>query len=150
MGEPVVDPAAAAAAVFISYRRGDSAGHTGRLSDSLERRLGSERLFRDIDDLEAGVDFPSALEQALAQCRAMLVVIGPTWSTMADEHGRRIVQDGDWVRAEVAAAITRADVMTIPVLVNGARLPSANELPADLHALLRRNALELSDTRLGL
>jgi hypothetical protein len=34
--------------VFISYRRQDSAGHTGRLFDRLQARVGRDRVFMDI------------------------------------------------------------------------------------------------------
>jgi hypothetical protein len=38
-------------------------------------------------------------------------------------------------------------VRVIPVLVQGAEMPQADELPDDLAALARRNAFELRDTR---
>jgi hypothetical protein len=39
---------------FISYRREDAAGYAGRLRESLERRLGTARVFRDVDTLRPG------------------------------------------------------------------------------------------------
>ena len=41
-------------ATFISYRREDAAGYAGRLRESLERRLGDARVFRDVDALRPG------------------------------------------------------------------------------------------------
>lgn len=96
------------AKVFISYRRDDSAGHTGRLFDSLEERFGNEAFFRDVEDLEPGVDFPAALDRALSVCDAMLVMIGPAWAAASSDRGRRLDQAGDFVRVEVAAARARA------------------------------------------
>jgi hypothetical protein len=64
---------------FISYRREDAAGYAGRLRESLQRRLGSERVFRDVDGLRPGQDFVDAIEASLAACRVMLVVIGREW-----------------------------------------------------------------------
>jgi hypothetical protein len=132
--------------IFISYRREDSGGHAGRLFDALGNRFGSARVFRDIEDLEPGVDFVDALDKALNQCAALLVIIGPGWSTAAGSTGRRLDQPDDFVRMEVAKALER-NVRVVPVLVAGATMPGTNELPENLHSLARRNAIELSDTR---
>lgn len=133
--------------IFISYRRGDSAGHSGRLFDALQRRFGAERLFRDLEDLEPGVNFPEALGRALSQCDVMLAMIGPTWVSASGSSGRRLEQKDDFVRLEVATGLARNDVRVIPVLVNGATMPLAVDLPEDLKGLPVRNAFELSDSR---
>ena len=52
----------------------------------------------------------------------------------------------DLVRLEIEAALTR-NVRVIPVLVEGARMPRAVELPASLKKLSSRQALELSPDR---
>jgi hypothetical protein len=132
--------------IFISYRRDDSGGHTGRLFDALSVRFGGARVFRDIEDLEPGVDFVDALDKALSQCDALLVIIGPGWSTAAGPAGRRLDQPDDFVRMEVAKALER-NVRVVPVLVAEATMPGTNELPENLRPLARRNAIELSDTR---
>jgi hypothetical protein len=77
----------------------------------------------------------------------MLVMIGPTWASVAGQQGRRLEQAADFVRTEVATALPRKDVLVIPVLLRGATIPAAEELPENLQALHRRNAFELSDTR---
>lgn len=46
-----------------------------------------------------------------------------------------------------SSARWRSDVEVIPVLVDGARMPSERELPDSLRALARRNACELTDGR---
>jgi Protein of unknown function (DUF1566)/TIR domain len=133
--------------VFISYRRGDSAGHTGRLLDSLDNRFGTEAFFRDLESLEIGGDFPAELEKALAGCSVVLVMIGPGWLTAQSGGVRRLDQQGDFVRQEVAGALARKDVRTIPVLVGGATVPSSSDLPEELRPLASRNAIEISDSR---
>ncbi len=65
--------------IFISYRRGDSAGYAGRLHESLERRLGDGHVFRDVDELEPGQDFVDAISARLRDCAACLVMIGSEW-----------------------------------------------------------------------
>jgi len=132
--------------IFISYRRDDSGGHTGRLFDALSSRFGGASVFRDIEDLEPGVDFVDALDKALNLCDVLLVIIGPGWSTAAGPAGRRLDQPDDFVRMEVAKALER-NVRVVPVLVAGATMPDTDELPENLRLLARRNAIELSDTR---
>ena len=52
----------------------------------------------------------------------------------------------DFVRVEIAAALER-NMRVIPVLFQGVSVPGAEELPAVLHRLARRNAMEVSDHR---
>lgn len=133
--------------IFLSYRRVDSAGRTGRLQDALEARFGRDKVFQDIESLDAGVDFPDAVDRILASCDAVLVMIGRDWSSVEEMKGRRLDQEDDLVRIEVASALKRDNVRVIPVLVDGAVMPKAEELPEDLRALVRKNAVELSDLR---
>jgi hypothetical protein len=136
------------ARIFISYRRNDSSGWVGRLASDLESRFGAGAVFKDIDTIEAGEDFVAVIEQALQSCSVVLVVIGPDWSSVQDKSGARRLHDpDDLVRLEVAKAIQRHDLRVIPVLVGGAGMPTANELPEDLRSLSRRNAFDLSDKR---
>lgn len=141
-----VKPRERSANIFISYRREDSAGHTGRLFDALSSHFAG-RLFMDVDTLEPGVDFVEAIEQAVGSCEALIVVIGREWLTIEDKAGRRRLDDpGDFVRLEVESALARK-IRVIPVLVEDAPMPGAEELPASLARLARRNAIELSDAR---
>ena len=133
--------------VFISYRREDSGGQTGHLFDDLKKRFGDNEIFRDLEGLDPGVEYPDALNRALTDCDVALVMIGGRWSTIAEPRGRRIDQPEDFVRMEVVKALGRKDVCVIPVLVGGAKLPQEQELPEDLRPLLRRNAFDLSDSR---
>lgn len=135
------------AGIFISYRRDESRHAAGRLADDLVDAFGSESIFRDIEGIEPGVDFKKALDKALGSCVVMLVLIGPRWLQMADDHGgRRLDQPGDWIRMEIATALAR-DTRVIPVLLEGATLPQQNELPEDMQPLVQRQAFELADAR---
>jgi hypothetical protein len=134
------------ARVFLSYRREDSAGHAGRLCESLERRLGKHQVFRDVDTIRAGEDFVNAIHARLHDCQAMLVLIGREWLDAADASGhRRLVQESDYLRLEVATALTRPDVLVVPVLVEGMAMPLAEDLPDTIRALGRRQAVSLRD-----
>ena len=67
-------------AIFISYRRSDSAHFAGRLYAELRAALGDDSLFMDIDKLRPGMNFKKHLEQTLDQCRLMLVVMPESMS----------------------------------------------------------------------
>jgi hypothetical protein len=133
--------------IFLSYRRSDSSGHAGRLADALEARYGRDAVFRDVESIEAGALFDEAIEQAVSNCRVFLPLIGDEWLDAAAPDGRRRLDDpADFVRREVAAALRRG-VPVIPVLLDGAPMPSEARLPPDLQPLARHHALELSETR---
>jgi hypothetical protein len=133
-------------AVFISYRREDSAGYAGRLHEELEERLGAQQVFRDVDTLRAGEDFEDAIRQRLSRSAACVVMIGPGWIKSQTTTGqRRLDQPGDYVVMEIAAALARPDVIVIPVLVGGAAMPGAGELPDAIKGLARRHAFTARD-----
>jgi hypothetical protein len=135
--------------IFINYRREIDAAAAGRLSDRLIQHFDRERLFMDIDHIEPGVDFVKALDDQVAKCGAFIAVIGPGWTDLKNAEGkRRLHQPNDYVRIEIESALKR-DIRIIPVLVDGARMPTAEELPRSLKALVRRNAVPLSHHRFG-
>ena len=133
--------------IFISYRRSDSAYIAGRLRDDLAEQFGDGLLlFRDIEDMPLG-SFPDEIAGAIRSCDAMLVVIGQTWLSVAGADGRRRLDDADdWVRREIASGLAQSKVV-VPVLVEGARLPAAGDLPEDLRALVSQQMVELPDAR---
>jgi hypothetical protein len=133
--------------VFISYRRADSGGWARGLHDELEERLGPGRVFRDVA-MQSGVDFHEHVESLLDRCDVLLAVIGRRWTTITDANRhRRLDTPDDLVRGEIARALQRPDVHVIPVLVDGATMPTEDELPPDLAPLSRRQSCELSDSR---
>ena len=132
--------------LFISYRRDDSQGFAGRLEDDLSRRFGDAQVFRD-REIPAGTDFASHLERHLAEAEVVLVVIGPNWLAARDAAGRRRLDaPKDWVRREIMLALA-TEVPVVPVLVGGAAMPAASELPTVLAPLAGRQAFVLSDRR---
>jgi TIR domain len=132
--------------IFIGYRRGDGAGWAGRLHADLRTRLGRDsEIFMDVDGIPPGEDFRAYIDRAIGQCDAFVAMIGPNWLDARDEQGRRRLDDpGDFVRLEIAAALNR-NIRVIPVLVGGARLPTAEELPEPLDRLVNRHAISLDN-----
>jgi len=87
------------ARIFLSYRREDSAGHTGRIFDHLSRSFGYGRVFMDVEGIEAGENFAKAIEEAIAGCDTVVAVIGKRWAgEAADSFGKQRIDDpGDFV-----------------------------------------------------
>lgn len=131
--------------VFISYRRSDTGGRAGRLRDALAHHVGDDRVFHDVTTLVPGTDFDEQIDTTIARCDVVLVVIGGRWLDEADATGaRRLDRPDDLVRHEVRTALTQGKRI-VPVLVDGARLPTAAELPDDIAPLVRRQAVRLHD-----
>ncbi|MBS4052861.1 MAG: toll/interleukin-1 receptor domain-containing protein [Methylomonas sp.] len=133
--------------IFISYRREDSAGYSGRLADRLALTFGDRQIFRDFEDINPGQNFAESILAGLSGADVFLVVIGPRWLQVTDHNGRRRLDNAeDFVRLEIETALQR-DIQIIPILVNGAKMPRTADLPTSLTTLIYRQALELSDSR---
>jgi hypothetical protein len=130
--------------IFISYRHADALPHARLLQVNLRERFPDAPVFVDLDSIEAGLDFGRVISDAVNASGVMVVLIGPQWATLADEEGRRRLDDpDDYVRFEIRTALKRC-LRVIPVLVEGAKPPRQQELPPDLRRLARLNALEMS------
>jgi hypothetical protein len=133
--------------IFISYRRDDSEGEAGRLSDDLAQTFREESVFMDVNAIQPGRDFRKAIDDSIRECSVLLAIVGREWLESKDALGRRRLDDEtDFVRLEIASALRR-DIPVIPVLVRGAKMPRAEQLPADLQELAYRNAVELTHAR---
>ncbi|MGH7846404.1 MAG: toll/interleukin-1 receptor domain-containing protein [Candidatus Binatia bacterium] len=133
--------------IFINYRRDDTSGYAGRMYDRLAKHFGADQIFMDIEHIDPGADFVEVINENVAACRALIVLIGPQWLTISDEAGgRRLDDPKDFVRVEVATALKR-NARVIPVLLKGAAMPRAQELPEPLALLSRRQAVAITDTR---
>jgi TIR domain len=131
--------------IFLSYRRGDVGGYAGRLADALHERMGVRNVFQDVLAIAPGQDYTAVIDRALDDSDALLAVIGPGWLGAATAQGsRRLFAPDDYVRLEIARALDR-DVRVVPVLVGGASLPAAAELPGALQRLAQRQAVVLHD-----
>src|SRR5215472_1281025 len=118
--------------IFISFRNGDDPFAAALVYRALADRFGVHTLFRSSDSLVPGQRWAETIWESHRASVAVVAVMGPRWLDIADERGeRRLLQDGDWVRAELATAFT-AGKPVIPVLVEGARRPKDTELPPDL------------------
>jgi TIR domain len=132
--------------IAISYRRDDSAAVTGRIFDRLVAHYGVGSVFRDIDNIPLGVDFREHINTMLSQTDITLVIVGKRWSGPQPRRRRRIDDPADPVRVEVETAL-RNGMPVVPVLVEGAAMPNAEQLPDSLKELVYRNGLEVDSGR---
>ncbi len=132
--------------VFLSYRRADSAGTAGRINDRLVASLEDDHVFLDVADIPPGDDYLVDLERQLKRADYVLVIIGRQWLTPGAIEGKRRIDDPkDVVRWEIQTALAN-HVTVIPVLVDGAAMPQAAELPDDLRSFALCNAVEVTHT----
>lgn len=139
---PAIPARSEAPRVFINYRRDDTTSE----ANSLFYRLLSEsiKVFRDKETLKLGMKFEQMIEATVGECNVLLALIGKNWLAAADDEGRRrLDNERDWVRIEIAEALRQGKTV-IPCLVNGARMPRRQELPPDLQELGAINCLEIT------
>ena len=133
--------------IFISYRRNDTEGEAGRLFDDLVSAFGENSVFMDVAAIEAGRDFRKVIDESVSTCGVLLAIIGKNWVDAKDDDGHRRLDDPtDFVRLETASALRR-DIPVVPILVRGAKMPRAEDLPEDLRDLAYRNCVELTHAR---
>lgn len=133
--------------VFICYRREDTAPYAGWLRQALVAEFGKDHVFMDIDTIAPGADFEEVIRNTLDRVDAVLVLIGPKWATLQHStNDRRLDNPDDFVRLEVEAGLRRR-IRVVPVLVGGGVVPRGDLLPEALRPLVRRQAVELSESR---
>lgn len=132
--------------IFISYRRDDAAGYARAIYEELTERFPPESVFMDVDAIEPGLPFDEVIRDAVGQCKVLLVLIGARWLAPGADGRSRLEDERDFVRLEISAALAR-DIRVIPVLLDGTPMPRESDLPQALHALVWRNAIELSNSR---
>lgn len=130
---------------FVSYRRGQSELAANMLKSGLTRKFGERAVFMDVGGIDSGDRWPRRLEEALSRCKAMLVVIGPSWLEATSSDGsRRLDSPGDWVRREVETGLANEDTAVVPVLHDGAEMPDPERLPDSLKPLTDCQAVRLT------
>jgi hypothetical protein len=130
--------------IYLSHRR-DDVGYATRIHDRLTQEFGVGAVFFDRADILPGADWHAEIERAVLESSAVVAVMGPGWqSPFSDKRA----PGSDWVATELALALERG-MPIIPVLVGEAVMPAEADLPREIAALSRRNALELRDDTLN-
>src|ERR1700683_1493879 len=110
--------------ITISYRRADSEAMTGRICDRLITHYGKQAIFRDIDDIPAGIDFRHHINEVLLKTNVLLAIVGPEWLGPSRGGLDRISEESDPVRVEGETALRRGGTV-ISVAVGETRMPSS-------------------------
>src|SRR5215470_13264642 len=138
-----IDPQPAAREhIFISYRRDDARGASGRLYDWLRIGFGRERVFRDVHSIGVG-KWRDKIDAALARSAVCVAVIGPRWANA--DNLPRLHDESDPVRHELIKALASNELTLVPTLVEGAKVPTTADLPPALQPLFEWNVLPVTD-----
>jgi hypothetical protein len=129
--------------IFINFRTGDQDMAAPFLHRHLESRFGAGTAFWS-KLIPPGADFSSELLRHAEGCMVMLALIGSGWLTIAGADGQPLLANpDDWVRREIAIALT-AGRRVVPVMLgNTRRLGEEDSLPADISALRRAEYRQL-------
>lgn len=128
--------------LLISYRRGDTRRETLRIYQRLCTEFGQENVAKDLRAQSPAATFQSRLAEVLVSHNLVLVVIGPDWISQRDERGNPKIRNyNDDVHVELRTALARDGITVVPILIEGAMMPSKEQLPTPLQDLVNKPAL---------
>lgn len=127
--------------IFISYRRADSSAAAHAIYGWLRTRLDADDLFFDVDSIPYGVDFRNHIRGSIIESALVLAIIGPKWAPSLKPKPWMFWKkpQQDFVRIELELAIENG-IPVLPVLVEGAQVPSLDMLPSHIGSMLYNNA----------
>jgi len=108
-------------------------GHAVWIERVLARTFGQDCVFRDMTKTPPGIDYKQYIAAMLEHCSVVVAIIGRAWVC------ERLHEPDDMLRHELEVALDR-DIL-IPVLVDDAPLPRAEDLPPGLKRITDRQAL---------
>jgi hypothetical protein len=117
--------------IVISYRRQDSNDIARRIYEQLKANYGEKSVYIDIESIQPSADYRVHIRQTLERALVMLAVIGTQWAGVRADGSVRIFEPDDPVRDEVETVLANRRAV-MPVLVNGARMPTETEVPDSL------------------
>lgn len=132
--------------VFISYRRKDRPMSTGRIYDYLSAKLQEGRVFMDVRNICLGREWLFEIGRKIDDAEILIAVIGPEWLPAGfapAKDAQSASNEDDFVVLEIEKAAANG-IPIVPVLVDGAPLPSAELLPETLKFLPNRQAFSIS------
>jgi hypothetical protein len=131
--------------IFLSYRRQDTAGYAlGLRRAILENSTNIDEVFLDSDSLMPGARWDEEIRTHASGCDVALVLIGDEWLVTRDGQ-RKIKEDNDPVHAELELVLGRDGIDIVPILVEGAKMPSRRDLPEKVRELCRWHSHEIHD-----
>jgi hypothetical protein len=125
--------------IFVSYRRSDTQRVAEQLYEQLARHFGAANVFMDRADIDHGERWRDEVTRQIAAADMFIVLIGPAWLKSLQA---RAAAD-DVLRTELTSALAQKK-QVIPVLVGGATMPAASELPSEIRGLAEYQALPIA------
>jgi len=123
-------------AIFISYRRLDSAVFSQWLANQLRIAYGPDVVFIDTESIRDSELWATKIRGALTDAAITIVVIGRNWLSIRDEFQRRRIDlPDDWVRREIETSLEQGKTV-IPLLIDGAELPIGAALPPSVAGIV--------------
>jgi hypothetical protein len=107
--------------------------------------FGEGIVFRDIDQMKGGDDFPSRLEKELSGCELGVLILGPRWETCRQGGKIRLLNEDDPVRLEVLKLLEHKKPI-IPVLLDRKHMPKAANLPPEVARFTPIHAIQIRMT----
>jgi hypothetical protein len=132
--------------LVMLYRRADSGAIAGRMYDRFVAHYGAQAVFMDIYSIPFATDWREQVRNMSLHGGLIVAVIGPAWFGRRPDGHTRIEDVDDPVRTELETAFD-ANVAIFPVLVEGATMPRAADLPQSLKKLADINAATVDTGR---
>ena len=132
--------------IFLNYRKIDSTPETRSLKVIFDQVFGVDSTFLDNYTIYSGEEWPEKIKFELFNSQILIVVIGPDWLKVNDSFGNKLLDNtNDWVRIEIEKALyNKIDI--IPILVAGAKIPLAEDLPNSIKEICNYQFYELRDS----
>jgi hypothetical protein len=129
--------------IFINFRKQDEPGFAAVLQRELSRYFGATAVFYASTTIRPGDNYEFGLLDGVRRAQVLVAVIGPRWlSTPHESGGRAVDHRTDWVRREIAEALSRGTCV-IPILINDVERLTNATLPDDIGHLAKCQYLRL-------
>jgi len=130
---------------YVSYRSADSSNTMTALLTKLRECYGASNIIL-VQEMANNKDYQNALDHALRNVDAILIIIGKQWFTaMTDAGERKIDQTNDVVHYEVAMAFAFQKPI-IAIRIDGADIPTAAMLPEDIRDLAKHKSMTYANS----
>lgn len=133
--------------IFINYRRDDTQNAAEQLKTALHALLPGISIYLDLVSNEGAENYRGKINTEIAQSNVFLCLIGPKWLEVCGPNGEpRLHEVEDLVCEEIDSALDQGKVI-LPVLIDGAKMPSRTELPVAIKRLARHHAMPLTQSK---
>jgi hypothetical protein len=135
--------------IFINYRRDANLREAQHLATLLAAKFGKSSVFLDLRGIGGAENWMEKLQEQVDACDLMIVLISKDWTQSTNAQGQRRMEDAnDPLVYEIARAL-RNRMPVLPILIDGATMPEAAELPKSLWVLTLQHGMPLRNEFFG-